>query len=409
MTSELAESYDPLGAHVEDPYPFYAQARRSEPVFYSPRLDAWVVTRFRDVDAILKDPVGFSSVNTLRPFRDLYPSSLVELAEGYPQRPDHIISDAAAHRRLRQPYAQHLTTAGRIKGMEPAIRARANTFVDSFVEAGGADLVARFSAPLPAETAAALFGIAPDDVATAKEGSEFLFSLGGTDYSEEEEAYAAKTIVGFQRLLAGYARLRHAAPVGDLISDVAAALAPGDEPLTFDQEAELVATLSNTFGASHVTTADAIGNALRLLASHPEQWELLSRQPALVPQAVEEALRFEAPIPALFRRTTRAAVVAGVDVPQGADVLVVFASANHDEDRYADAGRFDITRTPSRHLGFGAGVHTCVGAALARTQARIALQVLTERLPGLSLAPGQTVPLRRSLSVRGPLELEMRW
>ncbi|SHN12423.1 cytochrome P450 [Cryptosporangium aurantiacum] len=409
MVSELAASFDPLGAHYDDPYGFYARARRDEPVFYSPRLDAWVVTRFADVDAVLKDPTAFSSVNSLRPIRAPYPAALAVLATGYPQTPDHVTSDGVDHRRLRTPYAKHLTTPGFVKGREAAIRQRADTLIGEFDEAGHADLIAQYATLLPAATAGELFGFAPDDIPVAKAGSEALFSLGSADLTEDEEARAAETVVAFQQLLAEYARRRRAAPTGDLMSDVVAALAPGDDPLTYDQEAELVGTFGSTFGASHITTADGIGSALRLLLSRPDQWELLCRKPELAPYAVEEVLRFEAPIPAMFRRVSHPATVAGVKLPEGADVLLAFASANRDEDRYPDADRFDVTRTPSRHFAFGAGIHTCVGAAMARLQMRIALQTLIERLPGLRLAPDQHIEVRRSINVRGPLALEARW
>jgi len=409
MVSELAASFDPLGTHHDDPYPFYARARREEPVFYSPRLDAWVVTRFADVDAIMKDPAAFSSVNSLRPFRELYPTTFPALAGGYPQLPDHVTSDGDAHRRLRTPYARHLTTPGRVKGSEAAIRQRADGLLDAVADDGGADLIAGYGSPLPARTAAALFGIAPEDVALADAGSRALFALGSPGVTEDEEKEAAVTVVAFQQLLADYARRRREAPADDLISDVVAGLAPGAEPLTFDQEAELVTTFGSTFGASHITTADGIGSALLLLLRHPDQWELLCKQPELVPNAVEEALRFEAPIPTMFRRATGPATVAGVEIPEGADVLLAFVSANHDEDRYPDAERFDVTRTPSRHFAFGAGVHTCVGAPMARLQMRVALQALLERLPGLRLQPGQDVQIRRSINVRGPLALAATW
>ena len=409
MVSELAESFDPVGAHYENPYPIYARARREEPVFYSPRLDAWFVTRFSDVDAIIKNPEGFSSVNSLRPLRAPHPAALAVLMTGYPQRPDHVTSDGEVHRRLRTPYSRHLTTPGRVKGKEEAIRKRADALVDGFVDGGGTDLVARYSAPLPAENAAELFGFAPDDVALAKDGSEALFALAGPDQTEEEETRVAEIVVAFQKLLVDYVHRRRADPNGDLISDVVAALAPGDDPLTFDQEAEFVSTFASSFGAAHITTADGIGSALWLLLSRPDQWELLKRQPDLVPNAVEEVLRFEAPIPAMFRKATRPATVAGADIPEGADVVLAFASANRDEERYPDPERFDVTRKPSRHFAFGAGVHTCVGAALARLQMRIALQTLIERLPDLSLAPDQRVPVRKSINIRGPLALETRW
>ena len=276
----------------------------------------------------------FSSAHSLRAIRELYPATFAALADGYPPKPDHITSDAAEHRRLRAPYAHHLTTPGLIKAMEPAIRKRADTLVDSFVEAGAADLVARYTSPLPVDTAAELFGLASTDVETARSGSESLFSLGGADLTEEQEAQAARTFVAFQQVLAGYVRRRHAAPTGDLISDVVATLAPGAGPLTFDQEAELISTISSTYGASHITTTDTLGNALRMLLTHPDQWHLLCRRPELVPNAVEEVLRFEAPVPSIFRRTTRPATIAGADLPEGADVLLAFASANRDEDRY---------------------------------------------------------------------------
>ncbi len=378
-------------------------------MFYSPRLDAWVVTRFGDVEAVLKDATVFSSVNSLRPVRQLYPATLSALADGFPQVQDHVTSDGETHRRLRLPYTRHLTAPGRVKALEPEVRARAEALVDGMAGAGSADLVTRFAKPLPLRTAAAMFGFASDDVPTARHGSESAFRLGSTDLTEADEVAAARAFVAFQRLVARYAHRRRAAPNGDLISDVTAALADGDGPLTAGQEAELVATISNTFGAAHITTADLIGSAVRLLLARPEQWELLCRRPELIAGAVEEALRFEAPIPTMFRRATRAAVIGGVPIPQGAEVLVVFASANRDEKRYPDAERFDVTRRPARHFAFGAGVHTCVGAAPARAQARVALRVLTERLPGLSLAPDAAVPVRRSISVRGPLRLGVTW
>lgn len=406
--SQFADSYDPLGTHRDNPFSFYAQARRSEPVFYSPRLDAWVVTRFEDVDTILKDPVGFSSVNSLRPVRDLHPATFAALADGYPPKPDHVTSDGQTHRRYRAPYAKHLTPAV-VKAMEPAIRKRADALVASFVADGQADLISQFASPLPVGTAADLFGIAAADVPTAMAGSQSLFQLGSADLTEAQEAYAARQFVAFQHLIAGYVRERYAAPRGDLISDVVTALTPGEGPLTFDQEAELVGTICSTIGAGHITVTDTIGNAVRMLLRHPDQWELLRRRPELVPNAVEEVLRFEAPVQTIFRRATRVARIAGVDIPHGADVLLVFASANRDENRYPEADRFQVTRAPSRHFGFGAGVHTCVGAALARVQARIALQVLVERLPHLRLAPEYVIRLKTSVNIRGPLALELRW
>lgn len=407
MISELAASYDPLGAHLEDPFPFYARARRTEPVFYSPRVGAWVVTRHRDVDAVLKDDEAFSSANSLRPMRTPHPATLAVFADGYPPRPDHVTSDGAVHRRLRAPYARRLT-APHVRRLEPAIERRAGALVDAFAGDGEADLIGRFASPLPVQTAADLFGIEPADVPTAKAGSEALFELGSVAMPQEREVEAARRFVALQRLIARYARARRRAPAGDLISEVVAALAPGDEPLTADQEAEVVGSLAGTLGAGHITTTDAIGNAMRQLLLHRDQWELLCRRPGRATSAAEETLRFECPVPTIFRLTTCEAVIGGVTVPPGADVLVAFISANRDEERFPDPDRLDITRPPNRHLAFGAGVHTCVGALLARVQLRIALRLLAERLPGLRLAGERTMRMP-SINSRGSLELRVRW
>jgi cytochrome P450 len=296
------------------------------------------------------------------------------------------------------------TTLATVKTLEPDIRLRAEALIHDYA---GGDVVAGFASPLPVHTAALVFGIATADVETARRGSESLFSLGSADLTEDAEAAAGRDVVALQHLVAGYVRRRHADPADDLISDVVAALADGRDELTFEREAEAVGTLCSTLGAGHITTTDTVGNAVRLFLRHPDQWDLLRRRPDLVPNAVEEVLRFESPVPTIFRRTTRPATVGGVDIPADADVLLVFASAHRDEDRYADPERFDVTRTPSRHFGFGAGPHTCVGAPMARVQARVALSLLLDRRPELRADPAHPVRLKTSINVRGPLSLHL--
>jgi cytochrome P450 len=407
MHSRLGERYDPAGEHLDDPYPLYEQARRDEPVFYSPRLGAWVVTSYNDVDAVLRDPATFSSVNSLRSGRHLYPATVTELGAGYPPMPDHVTSDGEVHRRLRAPYAARLT-AGAVRELEPGIHDRAAALVEAFAGDRRVELVSRFTSPLPVEVMVQLFGIAEEDLPLVKAGTEGLFRLGNVE-STTAEAEAARQFVALQHLLAGYVRDRRSHPTDDLLSHVVAELAPGDQPLTFEQEAELVGTLSGTIGAGHVTVTHLIANTVRLLLTHPEQWTLLRQRPELTTNAVEEAMRFDAPVAAIFRRCTQATTIAGTTIDAGSDVLVVFASANRDESHFPAADRFDITRTPGRHFGFGAGPHTCVGAALARAEARVALQVLTEHLPQLRVVPDQTLWRQASIGLRGLQALELDW
>ena len=406
--SRLGESYDPLGAHLDDPYPVYEQARASEPVFYSPRLRAWVITRYDDVDLVLKDPAAFSSVNSLRPVGDLHPTTLAELAAGYPDTPDHVTSDGDVHRRMRAPYGTRLT-AGAARKLEQVIRERAAALVEAFIGDRRVELVSQFASPLPVEVIAVVFGIPAADVPAVKAGTEGLFRLGTAGLTPEAEAQAARQFLALQHLLAGYLRDRRSAHADDLISHVMAELAPGEQPLTAGQEAELVTTLSGTIGAGHITTTHTITTAVRLLLTQPEQWTLLRQRPDLIPNAVEETLRFDAPVAAIFRRCTRTTTVGGTTISAGSDVLVVFASANRDESHFPGADRFDITRAPSRHFGFGAGPHTCVGAPLARAEARAALQVLTERLAHPRLVPDQTLRRQASVGLRGTQSLELEW
>src|SRR5262249_61130936 len=179
-----------------------------------------------------------------------------------------------------------------------------------------------------------------------------------------------------QHLIAGYVRDRRSHPTDDLISHVVAELASGDQPLTAEQEAELVGSLSGTIGTSHITITNVIAMAVRLLLTHPEQWTLLRERPELIPNAVEETLRFDTPVTTTFRRCTRTTTVAGTTISAGDDLLVVFASANRDESHSPAADRFDITRAPGPHPAFGAGPHTSPGPALSRPEAPAALDGL---------------------------------
>jgi len=407
--SQLGETFDPLGAHLQDPYALYARAREEEPVFWSPRLKAWVVTRYQDVVAVLRDHEAFSSSNSLRPVRELYPETFVELAKGYPPKPDHVTSDGAAHRRLRAPFAKAFS-ASRIEALGPVIQKQADALIDAFAGDGRVELMRQYAAPLPVQVIAELFGMDAADAAALKAGTEAMFQLGGTDLTPEQEAEAGRGTVAFQQLIGAYVRARRSQPRQDVISEVVAALAPGDGPLTGDQEAELVWLLASTIGAGHITTSDTIGNGVWLLLTHPEQWELLRKRPELARGAVEEIMRFASPVPSIFRKAAREVTVAGKRLPEGSELMLAFISANRDPALCENPETFDITRTPTRHLGFGTGVHACVGNLLARREIQVSLETLARRLPALRVPAGETVlPVRPTVNLRGPLTLELEF
>lgn len=406
-TQSPGELFDPLGEHLQDPYPFYARARAEEPVFFSERFGTWVVTRYQDVRMVLSQPEVFSSANALRPMTMLYPETIAELQKGYPPSKGLIESDGQEHRRLRDPIARGLSKP-RLDKVEPFIRQRAEALVAAFAD-GHVELMGKYALRLPAEVITRLFDMAPEHLDPACEQSyRTNLTLSG-GLSAEEQAACARDWVTLQRLCGQYAVRRRERPGDDLFSEIAAALAPADGPPTVTQEGQLARAALGVFIAGHITTSALIGNALRHLLTSREQWELLCDRPELIPAAVEEVVRFDTPVQGFFRVTTRPAFVGGVELPDGASVLLLYGSANRDPALCDQPDQLDVAQRPTRHLGFSAGPHTCVGAGLARREIAITLETLTRRLPSLQLAPDQEFRLTGSLSARTLAELHLTW
>jgi cytochrome P450 len=196
-------------------------------------------------------------------------------------------------------------------------------------------------------------------------------------------------------------------PRDDFTSDLLLARAGDLAALSRTEVTQIVYEL---LFAGHETTTGLIGNALRQLLTHRHAWEEICRDPALIPNAVEEVLRFDSSVIAWRRRTTQAVQIGGVPVPAGANLLLLLGSANRDPAVFADPERFDIHRPNAReHLSLGQGAHYCLGAPLARLEARVVLEELSARLPGLRLAPGQTPRFQPNTTFRGPLSLLVEW
>jgi cytochrome P450 len=407
--TSLGELFDPLGAHLADPYPFYARSRREEPIFYSGVLDAWLVSRFADVRAVMRDGEAYSSANTLRPLVELSPAAFGVLAQGYPPIKSFIEQDGEPHLRWRVPTADRFSP-WEVDTVEPFIRDRANALVDAFVDDGQADFMAQYANLLPVDVICRMLGIDKADTEILRRGSFALGALVNERLSEAEQVKAAEDGVAFQHLIARNVRARRAEPGGDVISRVVAALAPGDGPLTFEQEYDLVPNLLGVGVAGNITTTGLLGNAVRWLLEHPAQWRLLCERPELIPGAVEEAGRFDPPTHGFFRVTTKDVTLAGKDLPAGTEVFALFASANRDETVFERPDEFDITRPGlGRAMTFGHGAHFCLGSGLARREAAVTLEVLTARLPGLRLVPGQRYDFRPNIDHRGLLSLLFEW
>lgn len=384
----LGEHYQPLSPeHLADPYPFYARARRQEPIFFSPELNAYVVTRFKDIRPILANPTVFSSQNVFHPLKPLYPETVNELSKGYPLTAGAVNSDGEIHALQRDPW-QKLLTPARVKLMEPMIQEKAQAIVGSWITEQRIDLMNRFAKPLPIEVICTLVGIEPSDVEEiARESGGFFGMMAAMD--EQTQAEAARSLVRVHKLLARYIRERRENSRDDFMSAITSALAPGDGPLTREQEGDIAHRVSGIVFAAYETTSSVIGAGVKVLLEHPDQWYLLHQQPELIAGVVEELIRFVSPGQAFFRLATRDVTIGdendgtALRLSAGSQVLLLYGSANHDEAACPHADHVNLHRPVKRtqHLGFGYGVHYCVGAHLARTEIEIGLRTLTQRLP----------------------------
>ncbi len=406
--SRLAEEFNPWdGTYVDDPYPFFARARREHRVFYSPEVDMWVISHYDDISAVLRDPRRFSAANATAPVSPVAPEARQILIDGgYALKPALTNNDPPAHTRVRS-HINKAFSARRIAQMEPRIRQYADALLDAFASDGQADLVRQFAYPLPILVVLRLIGIPDGDMDRIKAwcDNRMLFMFGRP--SPEQQISIAQDLVAFWNYTKAFCEQRQREPQDDLASDLAAIVTADPSALDMHELASIVFSLSI---AGHETTTGLIGNAMKHLLTHREQWEQLCANPALIENAVEEMLRFDGPIIIWRRVATEAVELNGVNIPQGAKLALVLGSGSHDEAYFAHPEQLDIHRQNARgHLAFGKGIHYCIGAPLARLEAKIALERFAQRLPRLQLAPNQRVEYVPMLSIRGPKRLLVTW
>ena len=393
---------------LENPYAFYARARKQEPVFYNPTLGLWYVSRFEDVATVLKDTERFSSAGAHHSQFELPPEVLDILKQGYyPPAPTLVDNDPPSHTRTRR-YVSKAFSMSETGLLEPRIRALTDELIDGFVTQGRVDLIERFAYPLPARVILGIVGIPPEDVDRIRQWSEDWAALLFVQMPVERQLACARGMVAYHQYMTEFIEQRRQHPRDDLTSDILRAMKEEDAPPLSTEE--LVHVLNLVLTAAHLTTTNLIANCLYLLLTHPEQWELVRKEPWRLPAALEETLRYEAPLLGNIRTTTETVGLGGATLPKGARLLVLFASANRDETRFPDADRFDILRPLSgNHFAFGRGTHFCIGAMLARLEGKIALERLIQRLPGLRLVPDQPLAYQPSLVHRGFQRLELTW
>lgn len=371
-------------AFQEDPYPSYAQLREQAPVYRESRYGAYALTRFADVDAALRDHEIFRSGAGPAPMP--MPSG----SPGMGMLPLLAATDPPHHDQLRA-LVNHAFTPRRIAASEARIRGFAERFVAELPE-GEFDLVPGLSIPLPVAVIAEILGV---DAAHQDDFRRWSAATVGLMDRPPEPAMIQATgeLVGFFR-----ERLaeRRKAPQDDMISDLLRAEIDG-RGLT---EAELDAFFIMLLVAGNETTTNWISNQINILARRPDLWKACREDRSLVPLALEETLRFDAPVQNLGRETTRDVEVRGVTIPKGSRVVVSFGAANRDPEIFEEPDVYRLDRGDFRHLAFGQGRHFCLGSGLARLEGRIALDALLDRFERIE--PG-TAPSQRlhSTVIRG--------
>ena len=378
MSAPTLTRFDPLAPEQrENPFDLLAAARREQPVFHVPALDLWVLTRYDDVLAVLKDHQTFSSTGALKS-APLPPEVAAVLAEGYRDMPYIIEIDPPLHDRIRGLVTKAFTPR-RIANLEPAIRRIVDELLADLPPAGEIELIGAFAWPLPLRVLGELLGLPRADLAQLHAwGNDWL--LVQQNGPLDKRIAHAKGTVALQRYFLDAVKQRERAPSDDLIGALVAARSQLDPPLT---DLEIAGLPLDLMVAGHVTVTRAIGNALHTLFACPHLRALLL-DPAQAPDAIEEILRLESPAQGLFRTATRDVALGGVTIPAGARIMVHFASANRDVCVFADADRYDPKRADlGKHVAFGKGIHFCIGAPLARLELAIALPALLQRLPRL--------------------------
>jgi len=403
----LGEQYDPFGAaHTADPHAFYDRARAAEPVFFSPALEAWVVTRHEDVLAVLKDHRRFGSAVYRARAAQHTPEARAVLATGPIAAPSLVDVDPPEHTRLRAAVTRALP-AQRIAALEPRLRRLTGRLIDGFELRGRADFMDRFARRLPTMVIGSLLDVPEADFASLQAWSDDRTALMFGNVAPDAQPALARSAVEIQRYILDLAERRRASPGDDLASELIRAGDAGDAPLS---TVEVAALLRLLFTAGFETTIKLLGSAILCLLSERERWCAIVEDADRIPAVVEEMLRLDGPVVSTMRTTREAVEMGGVAIPEGALVQVLLASGNHDAETFAEPGRYDSERERAgAHLGFGFGVHFCVGAPLARLEMRVALEELGRRLPSLRLVPGQRVGYQPSLVLRGPDRLLVEW
>jgi len=407
----LAASFDTRllsPEYVESPYATYDLLRAEYPVYWSAAWSAWLVTRYDDVQTILRDHRRFSNQGRYTLYLSQLPpeqqSQLTYLVEHY-EHGGLVQSDPPAHTRLRRLVNLAFTPRAVVQ-MRELVAHIVDELLAKAQTRDRLELIGDFAFPLPAIVIAGMLGVPAAERDQFKDWSSKIQRFLGS--GNAHFPYALEAQESWRKMNAYFAALlseRRSKPQDDLVSALAAAR-DHDDSLSED---ELVRTCGAMLIAGHETTTNLIASGILALLRHPDQLQTLCGEPSLHPRAVEEFLRYDSPFQSVPRTIAEDCDMRGQHLKKGQLVYVMLGAANRDPAQFTHPDQLDIRRTENKHLAFGHGIHHCLGAALARLEAPIALQSLIERFPDLRLVPDDPPRWKKSMVQRGLERLPLAW
>jgi len=390
---------------LENPFSIFKKLRRETPVLYSPNINMYLISKYEDIDCILSDPELFSAANVSQPIQPMCPEAAGLLGPRFNPQPMLAGCDPPRHTIQRRSVRKALNPK-LLREIGVRIRGQAEQLIDDMIKKTEFDLVADLASPLTASIGLDAAGYPLEDMESFLRwnANRVVYIWGHTTLEEQKQI--AQNIRTHWEYAEDRVKFLWDQLDDSIISELIRAHKEQPEELSVD---EVVSAAFALVTASHETTTNAITNGIYNLMRYREQWHKLCDDPSLVANAVEEALRFEGSVTSWRRRAKKATVISGVPIPEGADLLLLFGSANRDPDKFEDPESFDIMRNNAKeHLTFGKGIHMCSGMQLARTQMQAVFEILSQKAPDLMLVKPQDVEYSPNIALHGPLRLMMR-
>ena len=385
-TAEGINFMDP--AVQQCPYPAYEWLTQNAPVYWDEGMGMFIVTGYDYLREIVRDPTTYSSELNWLELRDggVAQASLDLFAEkGWKEHPTLSRTDEPLHSNKRG-LVDQVFSPQRIRGMTATIEAIAHDLIDQFIDVGECEFMGAFAIPMPCIIIASQLGIPRDDIGLFKVWSDAYMARISNLLSDEEDLKCAAQIVDYQHYIKRILDKRRAEPKDDIISDLIHTEMVSGRKL---DDSEIISLVREILVGGNETTTSAIGSGMRLLIAQPDKVAQLRAEPSLIKNLVEETVRLEAPIQGLYRVTTCDAELGGIKLPKGVPINMRWAGGNRDNCVFADAAELDLKRrNTGSHLGFGSGIHHCLGATLARVELVASFTAILERMQDYAFPSG---------------------